>query len=91
MFLDERGRRGLLIRALGVLGALASSGALALIVIGALAFVHISPLRVGGHGILSVHVAVRHRSAPRGVAADPIPHGRGEHSDRESKAKRASA
>jgi len=68
VFLDERGRRGLLVRALGLLGAAGSAGALALLVTGALAFVHISPL--GGRGILAARPALGDQAARRRAASD---------------------
>ena len=58
VFLDERGRRGVLVRALGLFGALVCAGSLALIVAGALAFVHVSPLP-HGLGLFAAH-APRH-------------------------------
>jgi hypothetical protein len=45
VFLDTRGRRAALVRLLGVSGGLISAAAVALLVIGALAFGHISQLR----------------------------------------------
>jgi hypothetical protein len=58
VFLDERGRRGVLVRALGLFGALVCAGSLALIVAGALAFVQVSPLP-HGLGLFAAH-APRH-------------------------------
>jgi hypothetical protein len=73
VFLDERGRRGLLVRALGLLGAAGSAGALALLVTGALAFVHISPL--SGHGILAARPALGDQAARHRAASDRELHG----------------
>jgi hypothetical protein len=72
VFFDERGHRGLLVRALGVIGACVSTGALTAIVIGALAFVHVSPLPAGGHGIFSAHLAGHGQSSRGGAGAWPV-------------------
>jgi hypothetical protein len=73
VFLDERGRRGLLVRAFGLLGALASAAAVTFVVVGALAFVHVSPLSRGSHSIYVTHAAGRSQSPPRGASADRMP------------------
>jgi hypothetical protein len=72
VFFDERGRRGLLVRVLGLFGAFVSTGALTAIVIGALAFVRVSPLPAGGHGIFSAHLAGHPRSSRGATGAWPV-------------------
>lgn len=60
VFFDPRGRRGVVVRSLGVVGSLAIAGALTLIVIGAIAFVHIAPrLAHGPDGIFARGAARR--------------------------------
>lgn len=60
VFLDERGRRALLVRALGALGLLASGLTLTLLVTGALIFVHVAPShRATGHRVPATHLVVR--------------------------------
>ena len=58
VFFDERGRRGLVVRALGIVGCLAVAGALTFIVIGAIAFVHVTPRLTRGPGVIFAHATV---------------------------------
>ncbi len=61
VFLDERGYRTHVIQGLGLLGGLASAGALALLVVAVLAFTHISRWPLSSHHMFA-GASVHHRS-----------------------------
>lgn len=68
VFLARRGRRGLVARVFGGIGALVSAAALAVVVTGALAFVHVSPPVKRASSRLSAHTV----QPPSAGGATPI-------------------